>query len=213
MTDTNIGRQSGAGSDAMSRARDAASSASETASNLAGQATGFASKAASALASEAQHKATGIMQQQMQAGADYVSLVSDTAHTAARELEDKAPELARMVHDVATRAEQFSKDLRNRSADEMLDMAWDYARRNPRMFLGGAIAIGFMFARFAKSSAERSASMRRYESSRGGSDFGSSTGSSGYGGSYGGTSGSTGSGVSTGAPSVRSTSGGASYAG
>lgn len=156
MTDTNIGRQSGAGNDAMTRARQAASGAAETASNLAEQASGLASKAASAIASEAQHKATGVMQQQIEAGADYARLVSGTAHSAARELENKAPELARMVHDVADRVEHFADDLRNRNVEEMIDVVWDFARRNPRMFLGGAIAAGFMLARFAKSSAGHS---------------------------------------------------------
>ncbi|MDP2355862.1 MAG: hypothetical protein Q8M31_07335 [Beijerinckiaceae bacterium] len=161
MTDTNTTRQSTSDNDASNRAKKAASSTAESASNLAGQATGFAGKAASALASEAQNKATGLMHQQMTAGADYVHSISQTAHTAARELEDRAPELARMVHDVADRAEHFADNLRNRSPDEMLDAAWTYARGNPRIFLGGAITIGFLLARFAKSSAERSASARR----------------------------------------------------
>lgn len=161
MTDTRSNPQSSAESDVLSRAKQAASSAADTASSIAGQATGFAGKAASALASEAQHKATGMLHQQMVSGAEYVRSISQTAHTAARELEGKAPELARMVHDVADRAERFADDLRGRSADEMLDSAWTYARQNPRVFLGGAVAVGFLLARFAKSSAERSATTRR----------------------------------------------------
>lgn len=198
MTDINTGRPSGAESDAMSRARQAASGAAETASNLAGQASGLASKAASALASEAQHKATGMMQQQIEMGADYVRMVSQTAHTAARELEGKAPELARLVHDVADRADSFANDLRRRQVNEMFDVAWDFARSNPRMFLGGAIAAGFLLSRFAKSSAEHTASMnRRNESWRGGSDYGARAGASGHGGSYGGNSGASSGGRST----------------
>lgn len=197
MTDTNIGGQSGAGSEAMTRARQAASGTAEAASNLAGQASGLASglagKAASAIASEAQHKATGVMQQQMKAGADYVRMVSDTAHTAARELEDKAPELARLVHDVADRADHFADDLRKRNVEDMLDATWDFARHNPRMFLGGAIAAGFLLARFAKSSAENSArrssltdrSNRRREPTRSGSDFAAGSSRQGAGGSSG----------------------------
>lgn len=168
MTDFSKSRQAGS-DDLMTRARHAADSATDAASNLAGQASGFASKAASAIASEAQNKATGLMQDQMKAGAEYVRMVSDTAHSAASELEDKAPEFARMVHDVADRANRFADDLRQRDVDEVLDMAWGYARRNPRMFIGGAIAVGFLLARFAKSSAERTS--RRYEPSHGASDF------------------------------------------
>ncbi len=213
MTDTNTTRQSTSDNDALNRAKKAASTAAESASSLAGQATGFAGKAASALASEAQNKATGLMHQQMTAGAEYVHAISQTAHTAARELEDRAPELARMVHDVADRAERFADNLRDRSPDEMLDAAWTYARGNPRLFLGGAIAVGFLFARFAKSSAERSASARHgrqpinktsgYAGQSGGVKRGGATGAAG-------TSGAAQSDVST---PVRNTTGGASYAG
>lgn len=169
MTDFSKSRQTGSEEDLMTRARHAADSATDAASSFAGQASGFASKAASAIASEAQNKATGLMQDQMKAGADYVRMVSETAHSAASELEEKAPEFARMVHDVAARANRFADDLRQRDVDEVLDMAWGYARRNPRMFIGGAIAVGFLLARFAKSSAERTS--RRYEPSHGASDF------------------------------------------
>lgn len=169
MTDFNKDRQSRASEDdVMTRARHAAESATDAASNLAGQASGFASKAASAFASEAQSKASGIMQQQMVAGADYVRMVSETAHSAASGLEDKAPELARMVHQMADRANRFADDLRHRDIDDVLDMTWAYARRNPRVFIGGAIAAGFLLARFAKSSSERAS--RRYEPSNGASD-------------------------------------------
>ena len=219
MTDINTGRQSSSDNDAMGRVRQAASEAAESASNLAGQASDFASKAASALASEAQNKASGMMQQQIEMGADYVRMVSQTAHTAARDLEDKAPELARLVHDVADRADSFANDLKRRTANEMLDVAWDFARSNPRMFLGGAIAAGFLLTRFAKSSAEHSASMnRRYGPSRGGQGYGSG-GSSGYGGSPDASTGSSSlstsksssTSTSTGSPATRAPGG--SYAG
>jgi ElaB/YqjD/DUF883 family membrane-anchored ribosome-binding protein len=169
MTDFNKGRQSRASEDdVMTRARHAAESVTEAASDFAGQASGFASKAASSFASEAQSRASGIMQQQMSAGADYVRMVSETAHKAASGLEDKAPELARMVHHVADRANRFADDLRQRDIDDVLDMTWAYARRNPRVFIGGAIAAGFLLARFAKSSADRTS--HRYEPSNGATD-------------------------------------------
>jgi len=214
MTDTRTIPQSSADSDALDRAKQAASSAAEAVSSIAGQATGFAGKAVSALAGEAQQKATGMMHQQMVSGAEYVRSISQTAHSAARELEEKAPELARMVHDVADRAERFADDLRGRSADEMLDSAWTYARQNPRVFLGGAVAVGFLLARFAKSSAERSATARAINQPQN-----RSTALAGQ------SAGPKRGGLSAGAPSAggtstqersaqpRSTTGGASYAG
>lgn len=208
MTDTNTTRQNSADNDALGKVKQAASSAADTATNFAGQATGFAAKAASALASEAQEKATGLMHQQLVSGADYVRSISQTAHTAANELEDKAPQLARMVHDVADRAEHFADDLRNRSPDEMLEATWEYARRNPRVFVGGAIAIGFILARVAKSSAERSASARRAEPLKRPSDYAVN-----YKRGSGSASGASGKSQAESSTPLRNTTGGASHAG
>jgi hypothetical protein len=42
-----------------------------------------------------------------------------------------------------------------RDADELIGTMEDFARRQPVAFLGGAVAAGFGFARFMRSSAER----------------------------------------------------------
>ena len=116
------------------------------------------SKSASKLASQAQDKVSGLLQGQMEAGADYVHMVSQTAHSFADDLESKAPVLARYMHSAAERADLFAEDIRHRSPDEMFNMASDYARRNPRVFFGGAIALGFVLSRFLESGSEREAS-------------------------------------------------------
>jgi ElaB/YqjD/DUF883 family membrane-anchored ribosome-binding protein len=158
VTETNTGRRGGFESDSSAHGQSSgsASDAAGAASGFAHQAGEYANKAAFALASEAQEKAKGLLEQQMEAGAEYVKLVSDSAHSAADELENKAPALARMMHDAADRATDLADQLRQRSANEMFDMAADYARRNPRMFFGGAIAAGFVLSRFLKSSAQAS---------------------------------------------------------
>jgi hypothetical protein len=56
-----------------------------------------------------------LLQGQMAAGADYVHMMSGTAHSFANDLESKAPELARYMHRAAERAEQFAEDFRHRS--------------------------------------------------------------------------------------------------
>jgi ElaB/YqjD/DUF883 family membrane-anchored ribosome-binding protein len=191
------------------------------ASGMAQEAGDYATRAASSLASEAQGKVSGLLQGQIEAGANYVSMMSETANSAARDLDDKAPELARLLRDVASRTDRFADNLRHRSADEMMDMAASYARENPRVFFGGAIAIGFLLSRFLKSSAPRGSyggsygSRQSYgagSSSRGGYGAGSSGGMSGSGMSGSGaagsgvTSGRSATGTSTGATSTGSAS-------
>ncbi|MGH9904058.1 MAG: hypothetical protein ACRD8U_00580, partial [Pyrinomonadaceae bacterium] len=50
----------------------------------------------------------------------------------------------------------FSGSLRQRDVDSLLAQAQDFARRRPAVFLGGALATGFVLARFLKSSGQRS---------------------------------------------------------
>ena len=140
----------------------------------------------------------GMMQQQMEMGADYVRMVSQTAHTAARELEGKAPELARLVHDIADRADSFANDLRRRQVNEMFDVdvgfrAAQSAHVPRRRDRGGlpadALRQEFGRAHRVHEPAQRVCA-RRIRLRR-------ACGIVGYGGSYGGTSGASSGGRST----------------
>jgi hypothetical protein len=53
----------------------------------------------------------------------------------------------------AEAVDQFSRYLRERDVHELIDQAEILARRQPTLFLGGAFALGFLAARFLKSSA------------------------------------------------------------
>jgi hypothetical protein len=127
-----------------------------------GEAAEDAARAGSTLASKAQRRMSGLLRGQMEAGADYVGVVSQSAHEFADTLDDKAPEIARLMHKAADRADRLAQDVRDKSPDELFDMASDYARRNPRVFFGGAIALGFLLSRFLKSGSQNS---RGYASS------------------------------------------------
>lgn len=50
--------------------------------------------------------------------------------------------------------ERFSGYLRETEVDEMVDEARGFARSRPALFLGGAVALGFLGARFLKSSSQ-----------------------------------------------------------
>ena len=49
----------------------------------------------------------------------------------------------------------FSRDLREKSGDEMLQDIKRIAHRNPALFLGGSVAIGFGLSRFARATRSR----------------------------------------------------------
>jgi hypothetical protein len=126
-----------------------------------------AKDAASSLARQAQGRMSGLLRGQMEAGADYVALVSRTAHDFAGSLDDKAPEIARFMHMAADRADRFADEARRKSPDELFEMASDYARRNPRVFFGAAIAAGFLLSRFLKSGAPERDGLASYENHMG----------------------------------------------
>jgi len=98
--------------------------------------------------------------------------------SAALELEGQSPSVARTVHETARRVDSLSEQLANRNVNELLDSAAQFARTQPALCIGGAVAAGFALARFLKSSARQ----------RSGSGHGGSTSyrsiSSGYPTSY-----------------------------
>jgi hypothetical protein len=63
----------------------------------------------------------------------------------------------------ADAVERFSDELRNKDVNELLHEAERFARREPELFLGGAVLLGLMAARFMKASNRRSM--------RGGQDY------------------------------------------
>ncbi|HET8819057.1 MAG TPA: hypothetical protein VFM73_05890 [Xanthomonadaceae bacterium] len=63
--------------------------------------------------------------------------------------------LSGYVHDMAQSLTGFSRDLREKSGDEMLRDIKQLAHRNPALFLGGSVAIGFGLSRFARSTRSR----------------------------------------------------------
>lgn len=60
--------------------------------------------------------------------------------------------VAQYSNKIADQVDRFSSYLENRSLDEVLHEAEDFARRQPEIFLGGAFTLGLLATRFFKSS-------------------------------------------------------------
>lgn len=118
-------------------------------------AAGTTQRQAASVASNLQSTARDAAEQQKSAGADQIDGVSDAMEAAADELHDKMPMAAEYIDEVAGRLGSVASALRERSIDDMLGNVADFARRQPGVFFAGAIAAGFAFSRFAKSSANR----------------------------------------------------------
>jgi hypothetical protein len=99
-------------------------------------------------------RARKVAEQQKQAGADQIGGVARAVHGAAREIEQKMPQAAGLIHDAATRLEGAAASLRDRSVDDLLRSLNDFARSQPAAFFGSVVLAGFALSRFLKSSAQ-----------------------------------------------------------
>lgn len=66
--------------------------------------------------------------------------------------------IAQYADRTSDQVERFSGYLRETEVDEMVEEARGFARNRTGLFLGGALALGFLGARFLKSSSQEAAS-------------------------------------------------------
>ena len=137
----NAGATTGAGgSEKLSRAKERAK---EEAVKLRGQATDRARSAAEQGKSRATETIDGFAR---------------AVHEAAGNLEQQVnPQIAQYAHRAADALDSLSDSLRNKSVDELLDDARDFARRSPAVAIGAAVAVGFALSRFLKATSSPSA--------------------------------------------------------
>jgi hypothetical protein len=141
----------GGGRDIRGQAGDAVSKLADVA-----QAAGQQAKAtATSLASEANEKAKGVMNQQVAAGADWVGHIAEATKAAADSLKQNAPQSSGLVRDAATRVEKLSKNLKDQSVEELYQSASDFTRRQPAVVFGSAALFGFFIFRLLKTEPTR----------------------------------------------------------
>src|SRR3546814_8495932 len=58
--------------------------------------------------------------------------------------------------------EGFAQTLREKDLDGLVEDVGDFARRQPALFLGGAVALGFAMSRFLKTSGNRRGGGEQY---------------------------------------------------
>ena len=104
----------------------------------------------------AQGRIRSLLEQQSHRAADQLGSVANALHKAAEQLSDENNgTAAHYAGQAADRVEQVADMLRNSTVDDMVGQVERFARRQPEVFVGAAFAVGFLFARFVKSSGER----------------------------------------------------------
>jgi hypothetical protein len=133
---------------------------------------------------------------QLSRGADVLGQVSQAIRQSGEQLRGEQPQVASVADTAAQQVDRVGDYLRHTDFEGLVRGAEDFARRQPAMFLGGALLLGIAASRFLKASPNggqsgygrgfRSDSYGSYGRSYGGSSYG---GSSYGGGSYGSGSG------------------------
>lgn len=133
-------------------ARDMVDEAKEKADQTLDQAQEEARK----LAEQAQQKAKSAMETRKGQAASGLSNLGQAFRQTGNQLrEQDQTGIAQYTERVAGQVDRFAGYLEGHSVDEILNDVENFARRQPELFIGGAVALGLLTARFLKSSNER----------------------------------------------------------
>ena len=164
------GADQSTGADAMSRS---ASQKQQTQSDAGGSMMDEAKDKAQQLADKAQTEATQQVKSGVATGknraADALGGVAQSLLYSSQQLRDQdQPRVSQFAERAANKVDELASYLRNTSPGEMADRVEDFARREPTLFLGGLFAVGFLGARFLKSSRSgRSGSQQQWQPGQG----------------------------------------------
>jgi hypothetical protein len=139
---------SGVAQDVRAKAGEAISKVTDAAQQAGSQ----AKDAAASLASDASQKAKGFLNMQVSSGSDLAGHVARSVHSAADSLDQNAPQLASLARGAAERVEQFSRDIRGQTVEDLVRTASEFTRRQPALVFGLASLAGFLAFRVLKSS-------------------------------------------------------------
>jgi plasmid stabilization system protein ParE len=133
--------------------------AAEIGRRAAEQAIGTAQQGVRRVGEQVREAAESLLQEQKDRMADAVHGLADalrqTAHTLERE-ENVA--VARYADQAAAQIDRLSENLRNRQLRDLLANVENLARRQPSLFMAGAVAAGFVIGRVLARPADNAAS-------------------------------------------------------
>lgn len=103
----------------------------------------------------AQQQAESLLDRQKAAAVDQAERFTTVLHKMADEFErQEQPYFSGCVSELAKCSDAFTRNLRERDLTTLLEQTRDYGRQHPALFLGGAVAAGFMLSRFLRSSSQ-----------------------------------------------------------
>lgn len=111
------------------------------------------SQSASELAGKAREQIRTQASQQKERAAESLHTVAQAFRDTGGHLQQQEPLIGNCMRSASDVAESLSGYLREHEVDDMVRDVENFARRQPALVLGGALVLGFLAARFVKSSA------------------------------------------------------------
>jgi hypothetical protein len=141
----------GTGSDMSNSAQKLAGEAFSKVSEAVGDATEKARQSASSAVGTIGDQFKELLDRQVESGAEMVGHLANAANSAADDLDQNSPAVAKVVRGFAGRIDGFADDLRDQTADQLFHTASDFTRRQPALVFGLAALAGFFVFRTLKS--------------------------------------------------------------
>ena len=116
-----------------------------------------AKETASNVVSQAKEGVSQKIGHQKERAVEKIETVSHALRGASKELEGTGP-LPQLADKAAEGIERLASYFETRSASDLVSSFERFARKEPALFLGGAVALGMMAGRFLKSSSQRESS-------------------------------------------------------
>ena len=107
------------------------------------------------MANSAKDKVEAAVLQRKSLGADYIGSIAQAAGRAAHEFEAELPQAAQYIRQASEQMQGVADTVRERDVRELVGEVQDFARRQPALFFGGAVVMGFAALRFLKSTAPK----------------------------------------------------------
>jgi hypothetical protein len=105
------------------------------------------------VAGQARQQITSQLDSQRERAAERLEGIAEALHDTGHQLRDRGQAPVGDFADTAARQiDQITRYMRDKSVDQFLEDVEQFARRNPGLFLAGAFGLGFLAARFLKSS-------------------------------------------------------------
>lgn len=151
------GSMSGTGQDAGQGMKEEVRQKGEQAVEQVKQATGDA-------VSQARESTRAMLDGQKGRAAEGLGSVAAALRVTGQQLseQDQGP-FGQYAERAAEKVDAIASQLRDKSVDELMYEAERFARREPELFLGGAVVLGLLAARFLKASNSRRREMRHHE--------------------------------------------------